>query len=60
MASTGNLKVNLTICNAGDFNKSLIILTGSEDHLNKMMEEFTTRRKLIVEGLKSLNGVTQQ
>jgi len=30
---------------------------GPEDHLKNMMEEFTIRRKLIVDGLKSLKGV---
>ena len=32
-------------------------LEGSEDHLNNMMKEFNKRRKLIVEGLRSLKGV---
>ena len=32
-------------------------LEGSEDHLNDMMEEFTIRRQLIFDGLKSLKGI---
>ena len=32
-------------------------LEGPEDHLNNMMKEFNKRRKLIVEGLRSLKGV---
>ena len=32
-------------------------LDGPEDHLNNMMKEFTIRRKIIVEGLRSLKGV---
>ncbi len=32
-------------------------LDGPEDHLNNMMKEFTQRRKLIVDGLRSLRGV---
>ena len=32
-------------------------LEGPENHLNDMMKEFTTRRKLIVDGLRSLKGV---
>ena len=32
-------------------------LDGPEDHLKNMMNEFTLRRKLIVDGLKSLKGV---
>ena len=32
-------------------------LNGPEDELNKMLEKFTARRKLIVEGLNSLKGV---
>jgi len=32
-------------------------LDESEDHLNNMMKEFTIRRKLIVDGLRSLKGV---
>ena len=37
---------------------AIAALDGPEDHLNDMMREFTIRRKLIVDGLKSLNGVT--
>tara|TARA_Y100000590_G_C15648136_1_gene987715 strand:- start:105 stop:1268 length:1164 start_codon:yes stop_codon:yes gene_type:complete len=36
---------------------AIAALDGPEDHLNKMMEEFEERRKLIVEGLRSLKGV---
>jgi len=36
---------------------AIAALDGPEDHLYKMMEEFTIRRKLIVDGLKSLKGV---
>ena len=32
-------------------------LDGPEDHLKEMMKEFTERRKLIVDGLRNLNGV---
>jgi len=32
-------------------------LNGPEDELNQMMEKFTARRKLIVDGLNSLKGV---
>ena len=32
-------------------------MDGPEDHLNSMMEEFTIRRKLIVDGLRSLKGI---
>ena len=32
-------------------------LDGPEDHLKKMMDEFYIRRKLIVDGLRSLKGV---
>ena len=36
---------------------AIAALDGPEDHLNKMMKEFNIRRKLIVDGLKSLKGV---
>ncbi len=36
---------------------AIAALDGPEDHLNDMMKEFTTRRKLIVDGLTSLKGV---
>ncbi len=36
---------------------AIAALDGPEDHLNNMMEEFTVRRKMIVEGLKNLKGV---
>ncbi len=36
---------------------AIAALEGSEDHLNNMMKEFSIRRKLIVDGLKSLKGV---
>jgi len=36
---------------------AIAALDGSEDHLNDMMNEFTIRRKLIVDGLRSLKGV---
>ena len=36
---------------------AIAALDGSEDHLNEMMNEFTIRRKLIVDGLRSLKGV---
>jgi aspartate/methionine/tyrosine aminotransferase len=36
---------------------AIAALDGPEDHLNDMMSEFTFRRKLIVDGLRSLKGV---
>ena len=36
---------------------AIAALEGPEDHLNDMMKEFTIRRKLIVDGLRSLKGV---
>ena len=36
---------------------AIAALDGSENHLQDMMKEFNVRRKLIVEGLKSLKGV---
>tara|TARA_Y100000590_G_scaffold10770_1_gene13266 strand:- start:2884 stop:4047 length:1164 start_codon:yes stop_codon:yes gene_type:complete len=36
---------------------AIAALDGPEDHLNHMMKEFTMRRKLIVDGLRSLKGV---
>ena len=36
---------------------AIAALEGPEDHLNNMMKEFDKRRKLIVEGLRSLKGV---
>ena len=36
---------------------AITALDGPEDHLNDMMKEFTIRRKLIVDGLRSLKGV---
>ena len=36
---------------------AIAALDGPENHLNDMMEEFTIRRKLIVDGLRSLKGV---
>jgi len=36
---------------------AIAALDGPEDHLNDMMKEFNVRRKLIVEGLRSLKGV---
>jgi aspartate/methionine/tyrosine aminotransferase len=36
---------------------AIAALDGPEDHLNDMMEEFTARRKFIVDGLTSLKGV---
>tara|TARA_B100000029_G_scaffold375453_1_gene369892 strand:- start:1257 stop:2420 length:1164 start_codon:yes stop_codon:yes gene_type:complete len=36
---------------------AIAALDGPEDHLNNMIKEFSTRRKLIVEGLRSLKGV---
>ena len=36
---------------------AIAALEGPEDHLNNMMNEFNKRRKLIVEGLRSLKGV---
>ena len=36
---------------------AIAALDGPEDHLNNMMKEFTVRRKLIVDGLRSLKGV---
>jgi len=37
---------------------AIAALDGPEDHLNNMMEEFNLRRKLIVNGLRSLKGVS--
>tara|TARA_Y100000590_G_scaffold320504_1_gene362858 strand:+ start:2929 stop:4092 length:1164 start_codon:yes stop_codon:yes gene_type:complete len=37
---------------------AIAALDGPEDHLNEMMNEFNIRRKIIVDGLKSLKGVT--
>ncbi len=36
---------------------AIAALDGSENHLNEMMEEFSLRRKLIVDGLNSLKGI---
>jgi len=36
---------------------AIAALEGPEDHLNNMMKELNKRRKLIVEGLRSLKGV---
>ena len=36
---------------------AIAALNGPEDHLKEMMNEFTIRRKLIVDGLRSLKGV---
>ena len=36
---------------------AIAALEGPEDHLNDMMKEFTIRRKLILDGLRSLKGV---
>jgi len=36
---------------------AIAALDGPENHLNNMMKEFTIRRKLIVDGLRSLKGV---
>ena len=36
---------------------AIAALDGPEDHLNNMVKEFTVRRKLIVDGLRSLKGV---
>ena len=36
---------------------AIAALDGPEDHLKDMMKEFTIRRKLIVDGLKSLKGI---
>ena len=36
---------------------AIAALDGPEDHLNNMMKEFTTRRQLILDGLRSLKGV---
>lgn len=36
---------------------AIAALDGPEDHLNDMMKEFNARRKLIVEGLKTLKGI---
>jgi len=36
---------------------AIAALDGPEDHLKKMMNEFDIRRKLMVDGLKSLKGV---
>jgi len=36
---------------------AIAAMDGPEDHLNDMMNEFTIRRKLILDGLRSLKGV---
>jgi len=36
---------------------AIAALDGPEDHLNDMMKEFTVRRKLIFDGLKSFKGI---
>ena len=36
---------------------AIAALNGSESHLNNMLKEFSIRRKIIVEGLRSLKGV---
>jgi len=36
---------------------AIAALDGPEDHLNHMMKEFNIRRKLIVDGLRSLKGI---
>jgi len=36
---------------------AIAALEGPEDHLNNMLKEFTVRRKLIFDGLKSLKGI---
>jgi aspartate/methionine/tyrosine aminotransferase len=36
---------------------AIAALDGPEDHLNNMLKEFTVRRKLIVDGLRSLKGI---
>ena len=36
---------------------AIAALDGPEDHLNNMLEQFTYRRKLFVDGLRSLKGV---
>lgn len=37
---------------------AIAALDGPEDHLEQMMKEFTQRRKIMVDGLKSLKGVS--
>tara|TARA_B100002049_G_scaffold17420_1_gene11841 strand:- start:363 stop:719 length:357 start_codon:yes stop_codon:yes gene_type:complete len=36
---------------------AIAALEGPEDHLNNMLKKFTIRRKLIVDGLRSLKGI---
>jgi len=36
---------------------AIAALEGPEDHLNNMLEKFTIRRKLIVDGLRNLKGI---
>tara|TARA_Y100000590_G_scaffold225384_1_gene254802 strand:- start:1190 stop:2353 length:1164 start_codon:yes stop_codon:yes gene_type:complete len=36
---------------------AIAALDAPENHLNEMMEEFSKRRKLMVDGLRSLNGI---
>ena len=36
---------------------AIAALDGSEDHLNNMLKEFIIRRKLLVDGLRSLKGI---
>jgi len=48
---------NHSCVNAAAQYGAIAALDGPEDHLNNMMKEFSLRRKLIVDGLKSLKGV---
>ena len=52
------LLINSVSCvNAPTQYAGIAALDGPEDHLNDMMKEFVIRRKLIVDGLRSLKGV---
>ena len=48
---------NHSCVNAAAQYGAIAALDGPEDHLNNMMSEFATRRKLMIEGLRSLKGV---
>ncbi|MDC0059733.1 aminotransferase class I/II-fold pyridoxal phosphate-dependent enzyme [Pelagibacteraceae bacterium] len=48
---------NHSCVNAAAQYGAIAALDGPEDHLSNMMKEFTIRRKLIVDGVKSLKGV---
>ena len=48
---------NHSCVNAAAQHGAIAALDGPEDHLNNMMKEFNIRRKLIVDGLRSLKNI---